>query len=638
MVKLTHLIPLFPFAAFLINILFGWKIKRNAAYVSIAASFVALGLSVATFFGYLHGLTSYTIFTWLPLGNMPLTFGVIVDGLSCMMLLMVTIVGTLIQIYSMGYMDKDPRYSRFFAYMSLFMTSMLSLVISDNLVMFYMFWEGVGVCSYLLISFWFERIQAARAGMKAFITTRIGDTAFFLGILTLFLSTNTLYFKDFASIEGHTGALILAAILIFGGAVGKSAQFPLHVWLPDAMEGPTPVSALIHAATMVAAGIYLVARCFSLFTLNPVSLTCVAYIGAITAVMAATIATVSNDIKRVLAYSTISQLGLMVLGLGVLGYSAGVFHLMTHAFFKALLFLCAGSVIHGVHTQDIQQMGGLFKKMRVTGATFIIAALAIAGIPPLAGFWSKDEILSVALENHHPVLFVLAVFTSLLTSFYMFRLIFLTLFGKMRSELHPHESPRVMTVPLSILAVCSIVVGLPGSPFMNYAFQSFVSTGREHEAIEPNYFVMALSTVIALAGIGLAYLFYMRNNMAVPAMLRSRFSSLHTLLSNKYYFDEIYAGAVLKPYGKLCQLAAKFDRGVIDRTVDLTGAATVLLSRVKAWIDRYLVDGTVNAVGAVVQAMSAALRRVQTGLVQNYLLVAFFILVTVIIIKWVRGS
>lgn len=635
MVRLAHLIPLFPFLAFAINILFGRKIKKRSAIVSIAASTISLCISILTFINLLNGGGSYTFAKWLNFGGISLDFGVIVDPLTCMMLLVVTVVGTLIQIYSIGYMHDDKRFSRFFAYMSLFMGSMLGLVLADNLVMLYIFWEGVGLCSYLLISFWFERTSAAKAGMKAFITTRIGDCGLLIGIFILFFATRSLYFRDLPHISGNQTLFAIAALLTFCGAVGKSAQFPLHVWLPDAMEGPTPVSALIHAATMVAAGVYLVARTFGLFVAHQPSLIWVAYIGAITAFMAASIATVNNDIKRILAYSTISQLGFMMMGLGVGGYSSGTFHLMTHAFFKALLFLCAGSVIHSIHTQDIQKMGGLFPKMKVTGTTFIIASLAIAGVPPLSGFWSKDEILADVLHNGHPILFVIALLTSLLTAFYMFRLIFLVLFGKSRSELHPHESPKVMTVPLSVLAFFSIFIGLIGSPFMNHAFQNLVSFGDVHtlEVRGPNYLVMGLSSAIGLLGIGLAYLFYILDNKILPAGVRAKFAPLYKILLNKYYFDEIYEFLFIKPCARLAQLSFEFDLGVIDGAVNGAAKVTVIISRIKSWIDLYIVDGIVNGIAKIVGSLSSAFRRVQTGFVQSYLLIAFLGLIIIILIK-----
>ncbi len=639
MVKLAHLIPLFPFLAFAVNILFGRKIKKSSALISIIASTISLCISILTFIGLLSGGGSYAFANWLNFNGTSLNFGVTIDPLTCMMLLVVTVVGTLIQIYSIGYMHDDLRFSRFFAYMSLFMGSMLGLVLADNFVMLYIFWEGVGLCSYLLISFWFERTPAAKAGMKAFITTRIGDCGLLIGIFILFFATKTLYFSDLAHLGGNQTLFTIAAFLIFCGAVGKSAQFPLHVWLPDAMEGPTPVSALIHAATMVAAGVYLVARCFGLFFAHQPSLIWVAYIGAITAFMAASIATVNNDIKRILAYSTISQLGLMMMGLGVGGYSAGTFHLMTHAFFKALLFLCAGSVIHSIHTQDIQKMGGLFSKMKITGTTFIIASLAIAGVPPLSGFWSKDEILSELLHNGHPILFAVALSTSLLTAFYIFRLIFLVLFGKPRSELHPHESPKVMTIPLSILAFFSIFVGFIGSPFMNHAFQNIVRVGVAHimAVEEPDYLVMGISTMIGFLGIGLAFLFYILNNKILPSETRAKFALLHKLLHNKYYFDEIYEFLFIKPCARLAQLSFKFDLGVIDGAVNGLAKVTVIISEIKSWIDLYIVDGAVNGIAKVVGLLSSALRQVQTGFVQSYLLIAFLGLIIIILIKLIGG-
>jgi len=637
MVKYAYLIPLFPFVAFAINIFFGRKLRKVSALVSIFASSIALCIAAVTFLGNLNGEGSYTVAKWLSFNGVALNFGVTVDPLTCMMLLVVTIVGTLIQIYSIGYMREDPRFSRFFAYMSLFMGSMLGLLLADNFIILYVFWEGVGLCSYLLISFWFEKPAAARAGMKAFITTRIGDTGLLIGILLLFLNTKTLYFKDLAGMTGNESLFTIAALLIFCGAIGKSAQFPLHVWLPDAMEGPTPVSALIHAATMVAAGVYLVARAYGIFISHQTALICVAYIGAITALMAASIALVNNDIKRILAYSTISQLGFMMLGLGVGGYTAGTFHLMTHAFFKALLFLCAGSVIHSVRTQDIQKMGGLLIKMKITGWTFIIASLAIAGVPPLSGFWSKDEILSEILKSGHPVLFGIAAVTSLFTAFYMFRLIFVVLFGRPRSELHAHESPAVMTAPLSVLALFSIFIGLVGSPFMNHAFQGFVQFGEAGEGPHLNYFVMGLSTAIAFLGIGLAYTFYVLNNKILPAAFRAKFAFLYTLLSNKYYIDEIYETVLIRPCLRLAGLAGRFDLNIVDGAVNLTAYISVVIGKIQSWFDLYIVDGIVNMTANVIWLCSAILRRVQTGLVQNYILIAFFGLAIIILIKLIGG-
>lgn len=639
MVNLAHLIPVFPAAAFAINILVGRQIRKASAIVSITAAIAAWCLSLYTFVAFLQGQGSYTLLKWLDLGGMTLNVGVIVDPLTCMMLLVVTTIGTLIQIYSTGYMKDDPRFSRFFAYLSLFTSSMLGLLLADNLIMLYIFWEGVGLCSFLLISFWFEKPAAAKAGMKAFITTRIGDTGLLIGIFILAFSAHTVYFSDVGKLTEPQSLFTIAALLIFCGAMGKSAQFPLHVWLPDAMEGPTPVSALIHAATMVAAGVYLVARCFTFFAAQGQALICVAYIGGITAIFAASIAVVNNDIKRVLAYSTISQLGFMMMGLGVGGYSAGTFHLMTHAFFKALLFLCAGSVIHSVHTQDIQQMGGIFKKMKITGATFVIASLAISGIPPFAGFWSKDEILSEILHAGHPFLFAVASLASVLTAFYMFRLIFLVLFGKPRSEMHAHESPKVMTAPLAILAVFSALIGMVGSPFMHHAFQSFISSAHGHEAesVKPDYIVMGFSTLLALLGIGVAYLLYILNKEIVPQSIRRHFTPLYTLVSNKYYFDEMYSFLFIKPTFRLSRIAFKFDQKVIDGAVNATAQIVVIFSKISAWIDRYIVDGAVNLVASIVKLFSLALRRIHTGHIQTYLLIAFFCLAIIILIELIGG-
>ncbi len=615
MVNFLYLIPVFPFLAFCANIFFGRRLKAVSAYISITASAVSFCFSVGAFLSQHSAKTLVVDYialgTWLNINGHPLNFGMLVDPLTVMMLLVVTFIGTLIQIYSIGYMSGDSRYSRYFAYMSLFMSSMLGLVMADNLLMMYIFWEGVGLCSYLLISFWFERPAAAKAGLKAFITTRIGDTGLLLGIFILFFTTGTIYFRDLVNLTGNEFLLTAVALLIFSGAVGKSAQFPLHVWLPDAMEGPTAVSALIHAATMVVAGVYLVARTYVLFVNHPIVLLTVAIIGGISALLAALIALVNNDIKRILAYSTISQLGLMMLALGVGGFSAGTFHLMTHAFFKALLFLCAGSIIHSVHTQDIRKMGGLIAKMPVTGWTFLIGGLAIAGVAPLSGFWSKDEILTAALKSGNTLFFGVVLLTSLFTAFYMFRLIFCVLFGKPRSDMHAHESPKTMTIPLVILAIFAVFVGLSGSPFFHHAFQNFIyfksMPGEEH----PQYFVMAISTAVSLLGISLAYVFYIQENKILPASTRSRFQGLYQLLLNKFYFDEIYSFVFVQPCIRLCAIMAAFDSSVID--------------------------GLVNASAKIVGRISQVLRPLQTGLIQNYLLVAVIGVIVFVFIS-VRGG
>ncbi len=593
---IAHLIPLFPFLAFIIIIFTGRHLKQASAYVAIGACVLSFLLSLKVLLDFNAGAGSYDLGTWLVIAGKPLNFGIIVDPLTIMMLFIVTFIGSFILIYSIGYMHDDPRYSRFFAYMSLFMSSMLGLVLADNFIMLLIFWEGVGLCSYLLIAFWHERPSAQAAGIKAFVTTRIGDTGFLIGMLLLFFTCGTFHFSDLSTLKGPEPLLTIAAILIFMGAVGKSAQFPLHVWLPDAMEGPTAVSALIHAATMVAAGVYLVARCFPLFAAHPVALQTVAVIGAISALMAASMAVVNNDIKRILAYSTMSQLGLMMLGLGVGGVSAGTFHLMTHAFFKALLFLCAGSVIHAVGIQDIQKMGGLFSKMKITGMTFCIGTLALAGVPPFAGFWSKDEILLIVYRQHHPVLLAMAFLASLLTSFYMARLIFLVLFGKPRSDMHAHESPLTMTIPLMVLSVFAFGAGFWGAPVKEILVDQ--SQGQAH-------LIMGISTLISLTGLTTAYLIYMRGLTLAPVSVLNSLQGLKSLLVNKYYIDEIYDFLFIQPCLRLCRAAYDFDFNIVD--------------------------GLVNAVAGVTQLCSGLIRRSQTGLIQNYLLMQVFGVVMLIV-------
>ncbi|MBI3313424.1 MAG: NADH-quinone oxidoreductase subunit L [Candidatus Omnitrophica bacterium] len=628
MTNFPCLIPVFPLAAFAINIFFGKRLGRNAAWVSILASLVSCAIALPIIADVaLGGHTLLKEATWLTLGTYELKFGYYINAPAASLLFVVTIIGTLIQIYSVGYMHDDARFSRFFAYLSLFMFAMLTLVIANNYILFFMAWEIMGLCSYLLIGFWFEKNSAANAAKKAFMTTRVGDVGFFLGMMTLFVTIGTLSFPELehASKAAHGSAFLpLAAFLIFCGTIGKSAQFPLHVWLPDAMEGPTPVSALIHAATMVAAGVYLVARSFPLFEEVPQILSIVTTIGAITAFMAAFIALTATDIKKVLAYSTISQLGFMVTALGLGGFAAGNFHLMTHAFFKALLFLGAGSVIHGTHTQDIREMGGLFGKMKSTAFTFLIGTLAIAGIPPLAGFWSKDEILVAAYKPETMAIFWILVVTAFMTSFYMFRLTFLTFFGKLRNhKIHAHESPAVMTLPLWVLAIGSIVVGLPGSPWAHHWFQSFI-VGGHHSGGEPTSgnFVIITSLAVGFGGLFFAALFYL-TNLGLPEKVAGLFKPLYVASQNKFWFDEIYNAIIVRPFLALSRALFGFDQKVIDGAVNGVGFLTLWKSNIHYWIDKHIVDGLVNLVGHITQIFSAILRRIQTGLVQNYLLIVF---------------
>jgi NADH-quinone oxidoreductase subunit L len=636
------LVPLLPFASFAVNILAGRWLKNRAAWISIIASAAACVIALPVCWMVFQGAHFAHQGTWLMIGATPLKFGYLMDPLSATLLFMVTIVGTLIQIYAAGYMHGDPRYSRFFAYVSLFMSAMLTLVISDNFLLFFMAWEIMGLCSYLLIGFYFEKDSAANASLKAFLTTRIGDVGFLLGFLTLFASIGTLNFAQMNTIMagahgGHgvlnTGLLAMAALLIFCGTIGKSAQFPLHVWLPDAMEGPTPVSALIHAATMVAAGVFLVARSFTLFMVVPNVLPVVTAIGTITAFMAAFIALTQNDIKRILAYSTISQLGYMVTGLGLSGLGAGTFHLVTHAFFKALLFLGAGSVIHGAHVQDIREMGGLFRKMPQTAVTFIIASLALAGIPPLSGFWSKDEILLSAFGSGNFLVFGVLLLTAFMTAFYMFRLIFLTFFGEARNhEVHAHESPALMTVPLWCLAIGSIVIGIPGSPWMHHWFQKFMAGMAHYPEYEPSALVMACSIAVAILGILLAGTIYLKQKHWATNVAKS-FPTFYRLSFNKFYFDEFYSAYVVKPFRATGRLLFGFDEMVVDGAVNGTGHATMFLSRVKQWIDTYIVDGAVNFMGTLVYFLNSITKRFQTGFVQNYLLIVFLTVVAFLVFE-----
>ncbi len=658
----VRLIPLFPFLAFAIILLFtqrNQKLSTYLAWVGIGLSWLLGWTIVFRAIGDAHVLEEgfrAPIFS-IPTGRGLLQLGFQVDALTTAMLFMVPFVCLMIFIYSKGYMHGDPRYSRFFAYISLFATGMLGLIVSDNLLLLYIFWEVMGLCSYLLIGFWYEKPSAMKAGLKAFITTRIGDVIMFLGMLLLYSTTGTLSFHEIFSEEtlhflkettvwlplvGTVSVAPVIAVLLFGGAVGKSAQFPLHVWLPDAMEGPTPVSALIHAATMVSAGVYLVARMFPIFALLPetASMSVVAFIGGFTALFAATIALAQDDIKRVLAYSTISQLGYMIAALGVGAYVAATFHLITHAFFKALLFLGSGSVIHGAGTQDMMEMGGLRKKMPITFWTFAAGMLALAGVPPFAGFWSKDEILAHAFEEfmHKGVVswpfFVWLVLSlgALLTAFYMARQVFLTFYGETRSHhVHAHESPKVMTYPLIALAVFAVFLGFVGVPeefpvlgplFGHNLFHHIV--GHGYPATPLNWGVMGLSVLLALTGLFLGWLVYGRNPLkeGQPDPM-TKLGPVYTLLRNKYYIDEFYSKFIVRPAVALATLLFRFDNSwVIDPFVNLVGKVGAWLSDLGRIFDLNIIDGIVNGVAAVTAWFGKILRLTQTGKAQNYLLVA----------------
>lgn len=574
-------------------------------------------------------------------GAFVVPMGIFIDPLTAIMLLVVTLVAALVQIYSLGYMHGDPRFTRYFAYLSLFTFSMLGLVLAGTYVLMFVFWELVGLTSYLLIGFWFEKKSASDAGKKAFVTTKIGDLGFLLGLVMLIFAVGSASLPelDYMIANGEIAANMLplvaiAGLLMFCGAVGKSAQFPLHVWLPDAMEGPTPVSALIHAATMVAAGVYLTARLMGIIMISETMMLVVASIGAFTAFLAASIGLVQNDIKRVLAYSTVSQLGYMIMALGLAGFTAGTFHLMTHACFKALLFLGAGSVIHAVHTNDIQFMGGLHKKLKITSITFLIASLSISGIFPLAGFWSKDEIFATALEGGHYIFLLVGIIVAGMTAFYMFRLYFMTFTGKPRDQHaydNAHESPKNMTIPLMILAALSICAGWVGIPWLHKGYSSFVYYGAVHH-VEPNILLMFISLVVALSGIGLAYLMYYKGSIS-PVKMAQRFKPIHTFLYNKWYFDELYMAVIVNPTYWLAEFLFKFDLIIIDGIVNGTGKLTLFLSWAHERFDTYVVDGAVNGTGYVSMFFGRTLRKIQTGQLQTYALVVFFGAVVFLFIK-----
>lgn len=638
MSEYLYLIPLFPLVGFLINgLLIGRLPKPVISFVgcgSVALSFI---LSLLLFFD-LKALPpdlriiEQTLFVWIPAGSFEVNFGYLLDPLSAVMILVVTGVGLLIHVYSTGYMSHDPGYGRFFTYLNLFMFSMLTLVLADNYLLMFVGWEGVGLCSYLLIGFWYEKKSATDAGKKAFIVNRIGDFGFLLGMFIIFWQVGSLNFTQVMADAPHVflagGTLITTAcILLFVGAVGKSAQIPLFVWLPDAMEGPTPVSALIHAATMVTAGVYMVVRSNVLYMLAPDALMVIAITGAATAFFAATIGLAQNDIKRVLAYSTVSQLGYMFLACGVAAFSAGIFHLMTHAFFKALLFLGAGSVIHGMSDeQDMRYMGGLKKYMPVTFMTMLIATFAISGIPGFSGFFSKDEILwkSFSSQFGHPVFWVIGFATAGLTAFYMFRLIYLTFYGEERitaeKKKHLHESPKSMTIPLMILAVLSIVGGYIGIPHIFGVVNQFehwlepviakapapashaLAAGGGDVGME--WTLMIISVAFVLLSIFLAYLFYNKKK-ELSTSFAEKLSGIKSLLLNKYYVDEIYGAVIIRPVVYL----------------------SLFLWKV---FDVVIIDGFLNGMASSYQDFSEFIRAGQTGRVRTYATVFVFGVVAIL--------
>jgi NADH-quinone oxidoreductase subunit L len=645
---LIWLIPILPLLGATIMGLLGRRLPKSAVSLicpgMVLGSFVLSLGAVVQLAGLPEKSHQVILYTWLPLPKADMGF--LLDPLSAVMILVVTGIGFLIHVYSIGYMGHEGGYYRFFGYLNLFVFFMLMLVLANNYPLLFVGWEGVGLCSYLLIGFYFHKKSAGDAGKKAFLVNRIGDAGFILGMFMLFSLTGALRFTDVNEalakmpVEAGFGVLSLAALLLFVGATGKSAQVPLYVWLPDAMEGPTPVSALIHAATMVTAGVYMVARSNALFRLTPETSAIVAGVGAFTAIFAASIGLVQNDIKRVLAYSTVSQLGFMFMAAGVGAYWVAVFHLFTHAFFKALLFLGSGSVIHAMSgEQDMRKMGGLKDKIPTTFRTMFIGSLAIAGIPGLAGFFSKDEILWQAWSSPlgSRAVWVVGICTAMMTAFYMWRLMFMTFYGEGRMDEHTkhhiHESPATMTVPLTVLATGSVLAGwigvpkalLHGGPFQ--AFEEWLAPVFEHghEAaaegahgdVSAEYLLMALSVLVALTGITIAYRVYMK----MRAEDRPSGGPLYKVLLNKWYVDEIYdfvfiRGLSLGGGG----LMARFDSKIVDGGVNGAGWMTRMLSSATMLWDTYVVDGLVNLTAFVVKALSFPMRFLQTGFVQSYAL------------------
>lgn len=609
------IIPLFPLLSFVILLLFGRRLKEASAFVGILLSLASFVYSVLVLFERFSAPTFKTEAVWLSIGDIQLTAGFEVNQLNALMLFIVSLVSFLVHTYSKGYMHGDERLSVFYAYLGLFTFAMLGLVLSPNLLQTYIFWELVGVGSFLLIGFYFYKEEAKEAAKKAFIMTRIGDVGLLIGMILLFWQVGSFEYDEiFRAVDEGTisaGMITLTAILIFAGAVGKSGQFPLHTWLPDAMEGPTPVSALIHAATMVAAGVYLVAALFPLFTASETALMTVAAVGAITAIFAASIGLVQTDIKRVLAYSTVSQLGYMMLALGSAGYVAGVFHLMTHAFFKALLFLAAGSVIHAVHTQDIGKMGGLWKKMRLTGPLFLIGALAISGVPLFSGFFSKDEILIAAWAHGNTVLFWLAVIAAFFTAFYMFRLFFMVFTGEPRSDISKiHESPSVMTLPMIVLGILAVVAGYVNTPWFGTFLGDWLTEGN-YGHMEGPAWIMIVATVVSLLGIFLAWLIYGKKTLSRDWFAGSS-SMTYNILYNKYYIDEFY------------QLSfVKIAKGI---------------SNFLQIFETFFVEGIMKGMIGAVQGLGKTGAKQQNGQVQTYGTVAIFGLAVLMVIFALTGG
>lgn len=612
MIKLIALVPLFPLIGFLINGFFGKKLSKSLSGMiasgSILASFVVAVLIFVELQGSEQKSHIVNLFSWITSGTLQIPFEFLVDPLSSLFLLIITGIGFLIHVYSIGYMHADEGFSRFFTYLNLFVFFMLLLVLGNNYLILFVGWEGVGLCSYLLIGFWFKNTAYNNAARKAFVINRIGDLGFLLGIILIFVTFGSISFDNVFAKAGTVGTPVITsiALLLFIGAMGKSAQVPLYTWLPDAMAGPTPVSALIHAATMVTAGIYMVVRSNIFYSISDVASEVVAITGIVTALFAATIGLLQNDIKKILAYSTVSQLGLMFLGLGVGAYSSSVFHVTTHAFFKALLFLGAGSVIHAMGgEQDIRKMGGLKGHIKITFITMLLGTIAISGIPPFSGFFSKDEILAHTYE-HSKTLWVLGMVTSMLTAFYMFRMLFLTFFGKFRGtheqEHHLHESPSSMTIPLIVLAALSVIGGVLGLPefwhmpnWMHHNLEPVIM--RPDPSILPHdteWMLMGLAVLSAAVVIWFAHRMYRRYNV-LPAEREELLKPWQRVIYNKYYVDEFFDKTIRKPLDLLGQVFHKF-------------------------FDIAMIDGIVNGVGSAVKGIGSVVRLAQQGNIGFYVI------------------
>ncbi len=630
MIQHVYLIPLLPLIGFLIIGLFGKTLSKGLVGIIGCGSILgAFALSLGIFFeliGQTERSITIDLFSWITAGKLSIPFSFLIDPLSSIFLLIITGIGFLIHLYSTGYMSHDEGFSRFFAYLNLFIFFMLLLVLGSNYLIMFVGWEGVGLCSYLLIGFWFKNTAYNNAAKKAFIMNRIGDLGFLLGIILIYVTFGSISYHDVfmqaKNFSSGNPVLVAITLLLFIGAMGKSAQLPLYTWLPDAMAGPTPVSALIHAATMVTAGIYMIARSNILYTLAPFSMEVVAVVGVCTALFAATIGLAQNDIKKVLAYSTVSQLGYMFLALGVGAYTGAVFHVMTHAFFKALLFLGAGSVIHAMSgEQDIRSMGGLKKHLPITHLTFLLGTLAIAGCPPFSGFFSKDEILASAFE-HNKLLWFLGVLGAAMTTFYMFRLYFLTFSNSFRGtheqEHHLHESPKSMTIPLIVLAVLSVVGGFVGIPealggthfleeFLKPVFEDSSLRLVHHLSHETEYMLMGIAITVMGVAIYYAHKIYSKNN-TVPVPETEELQPIHKLVYKKYMIDELYENVITKPLNFISEGINKV-------------------------VDNEIIDALVNGIGTMVKWLSSKVRLMQTGNMGFYI---FMMVISIVLILFTR--